>query len=175
MIAVWENGFRHVTNSRQPIETPADPRRGEAPDAERRLAAETLSGPRCKPYADGAVRGLHRAPDRCDRRSGKPACADLGLEVVRGPGLSLAYRACIHAGVRRRLARPMGRSSSRGSGNSRGGSARDSGPMCTRLLRVWTRICWIRSVKRGVTVNAPDRQPFPRCECSPVRGIRLHR
>ena len=24
MIAVWENGFRHVTNSRQPIETPAD-------------------------------------------------------------------------------------------------------------------------------------------------------
>lgn len=24
MIAVWENGFRHVTNNRQPIETPAD-------------------------------------------------------------------------------------------------------------------------------------------------------
>jgi tripartite ATP-independent transporter DctP family solute receptor len=24
MLAVWENGFRHVTNSRQPIETPAD-------------------------------------------------------------------------------------------------------------------------------------------------------
>ena len=24
MVAVWENGFRHVTNNRQPIETPAD-------------------------------------------------------------------------------------------------------------------------------------------------------
>jgi TRAP-type transport system periplasmic protein len=102
MIAVWENGFRHVTNNEHPIVVPAD------------LSGIKLRIPRGvwrDPY--GTVRGIHRPADGCHRWAREPVGADLGVEVVRGPGVPVADGARVYAWVRGGLSVAVGGTSGR--------------------------------------------------------------
>ena len=58
--------------------------RHQASHAGRRRLAVSRLGAGCKPHADGLCRGLHRAPDRRDRRPGQPLAQYPKHEVLRG-------------------------------------------------------------------------------------------
>ncbi len=77
VLAVWENGFRQITNSKRPIKAPADLAGNQAARARGQVAREDVPGLRREPEPDEVLRGVHRAADRRDGRRGEPVHADL--------------------------------------------------------------------------------------------------
>ncbi len=77
VLAVWENGFRHITNNKRPIKRPRTCRASSCacPSGEWRVKMFQAYG--ANPTPDEVLRGVHRAADRRDGRPGEPADADL--------------------------------------------------------------------------------------------------
>ena len=76
LLAVWENGFRQITNNKHPIKTPADLKGMKLRVPAGQVAGEDVPGLRREPVADGVLGGVRRAADRRDGRAGEPAHAD---------------------------------------------------------------------------------------------------
>ena len=77
VLAVWENGFRHITNNVRPINVPAGLGGDQAAHAEGHLAGQDVQDLWRQPDAHVLLRGLHRPQDRRDRRPGEPLRPDL--------------------------------------------------------------------------------------------------
>ena len=77
VLAVWENGFRHITNSKRADQDAGRPEGHQAARARGQVAREDVPGLRREPEPDEVLRAVHRAADRRDGRPGKPVHADL--------------------------------------------------------------------------------------------------
>ena len=97
VLAVWENGYRHITNNKHPIVKPAGPAGHQAARARRQVAREDVPGLRREPEPDEVLRGVHRAADRRDGRPGEPVLADRLRQVPGSPEIPVADRARLHA------------------------------------------------------------------------------
>ena len=100
VLAVWENGFRQITNSKRPIKVSRPISQGiklRVPEGQ--VAGEDVPGLRRQSEPDEVLRGLHRAADRRDGRRGEPAHADLFGEVPGSAEVSVADRPRLHARV----------------------------------------------------------------------------
>ena len=72
VLAMWENGVRHITNNERPINTPGRSGRAEDSHAEINLAGQDVRSLGLEPDADELRRSVCRASDRRDRRAGEP-------------------------------------------------------------------------------------------------------
>ena len=99
VLAVWENGYRHITNNKHPIVKPAGPEGHQAARAGRQVAREDVPGLRREPEPDEVLGGVHRAADRRDGRPGEPVLADRLRQVPGSPEVPVADRPRLHAGL----------------------------------------------------------------------------
>ena len=77
VLAVWENGYRHITNNKQPIKMPADLQGIKLRVPEGKWRVKMFQAYGANPEPDEVLRAVHRAADRRDGRPGESAHADL--------------------------------------------------------------------------------------------------
>ena len=98
-LAWGENGFRHMTNSKRPVNRPGRPQGPQDADDGKPGPHPGLQAVRHHSDADGVHRGVHRAAAGDRGRPGESAVGDLGGEVRPGAEVHDAHRPRLFAGA----------------------------------------------------------------------------
>ncbi len=109
VLAVWENGVRHITNSKRPIKVPADLQGIKLRVPEGKWRVKMFQAYGANPEPDEVLRAVHGAADRRDGRAGESVHADLLGQAAGGAEVPVAVRARLHAGVPDRRHQASGR------------------------------------------------------------------
>jgi hypothetical protein len=97
-LAWTENGFRHMTNNKRPINTASRRRRPEGAHDGEQGPHGGLQDLRPAAHADGLARALHRAAAGHGRRPGEPHPGDPVGQVLAGAEAPVADRPRLFAG-----------------------------------------------------------------------------
>ena len=89
---MWDNGFRQITTSTKPINTPDDLKGMKLRVPVSPLFTSMFRALGTAPTAINFNRGLHLAADQGGRRAGKSARADRRGEILRSAEILLAHR-----------------------------------------------------------------------------------
>ena len=98
-LAWGENGFRHMTNSKRPVNAPDDLKGLKMRTMENPGAHPGVQAVRHHPDADGVHRSVHRAAAGHRRRPGESAVRDLRGQVRPGAEVHDAHRPRLFAGA----------------------------------------------------------------------------
>jgi TRAP-type C4-dicarboxylate transport system substrate-binding protein len=92
VLAVWENGYRHITSNKQPVKAPADLKgiKLRVPEGKWRVRMF---------QPDEVFRAVYRLADRRDGWRGKPADANLFGQAAGSAEVPVDVRPCVHAGL----------------------------------------------------------------------------
>ena len=99
ILAVWENGFRHITNGKRPIVKPEDLQGIKLRVPERRLAGEDVPGLRRNPSPMEFKEVFVALQTGVMDGQENPLGADLSGEVPRGAEIPVVHRARLYAGL----------------------------------------------------------------------------
>ena len=89
MDKIWDNGFRQITSSKGPINTPDDLKGFKIRVPVSPLWTSMFTAFQSAPASDQLRRGLHRAADQDRRRPGEPAGDHLDRQALRGAEVPL--------------------------------------------------------------------------------------
>ena len=104
----WDNGIRHITNSKRPDPGPRRPARPQGPHPRRPRHHRHLPGPGRGDAADQLQRALRRAAAGRGRRAGEPAGQHPLGQAARSEPLHLALRSQVGVLALRGLAHHVG-------------------------------------------------------------------